>query len=163
VSELSEQLLDERAKMLARPAEDHSAQSVVQVLRLSVGEHEYALRAGYVDGVVRWADWTRVPGAPGIALGVLAWRGAIVVVLDLASALGQETSDFQHVVVLHKEGRRIGLAVTQIEGVASVAGGLGDAIGVSPRALRLVEGVLHDGVALLQAESLLEVELLRAL
>ena len=163
MSEAFDALLDQRAQQLARPVRERATGQQVQLLRLRVGENRYALRAHFVDGVTPWRDWTRVPGAPPTALGVIAWRGAIVVVLDLGRKMGQEGGELQHVVVLEKAGRRVGLAVGNVDEVVTLAERLAPPVGLSPQVLPLLEGVFDDGTALLDAATFLGQEALRAL
>jgi len=59
-----------------------------QYLVFSLFEHEFALRAEYIQGVERMADVTPVPNVASWISGVINLRGSIASVVDLRAFLG---------------------------------------------------------------------------
>jgi purine-binding chemotaxis protein CheW len=98
--ERKRQVLEERARLLARPTDSPvaappaqrepkwSGSPLLEVVVFTLGNEEYALETRHVREVVRLADWTPLPGAPAFLLGVLNLRGDILAVLDLRSFFG---------------------------------------------------------------------------
>ena len=79
------QILEERARALARPLEEAAAVvSPLELLTFSRGGSAYAIDGSDAVAVVPIADPTPVPGTPQAVLGVVNHRGRILAVVDVA-------------------------------------------------------------------------------
>lgn len=114
------------------------------LLRVVVGGGEVALPAEEIVEVLTAAPLAQVPGAPLVVAGVVNRRGAMLTVIDLGEALGQEpaAADPEHrVVVVRFGGREVGIAVRDVLRLVEDAGGEeeGGGGGRRQRPLRVVE------------------------
>ncbi|KMO42627.1 hypothetical protein VQ03_10385 [Methylobacterium tarhaniae] len=120
-----------------------------------------------VAEVFRFRPCTPVPGAPAALVGLTGRGGILVSVVDLATALGTAPAppagaDGQgpgHVVVLRRDGPRIGLRVERVLAVAEAAvetsaEGLGRRA-VAGYARAAAQGVDEPGFAVIDLASLL--------
>ncbi len=101
-------------------ATDHSS----RWLRLRCGEQAYALELLKVQEVVLPAPLLPLRGAAPSMLGVMNLRGQVVPVIDLGLHLGAaaiETGLQTRIVVLEEDGESLGLRVSAVEDVASLA------------------------------------------
>ena len=122
----------------------------------SVAGRRYALPVERVREVVEWKE-PRALGAPEPwLLGVIAQRGELLQVCDLALRLGLEPGPRSRIVVFDVSGGRAGLAIDAVETVVSV-----EDARVSPAPSGsgdVVAGIAHlnsDLVVVLDADSLL--------
>src|SRR5262249_369908 len=65
-----------------------NAPATLDVLLIELAGELYALRSASGREVVRYRDYTPVPGAPPVLPGILNQRGTILPVVDLALLLG---------------------------------------------------------------------------
>jgi purine-binding chemotaxis protein CheW len=78
-----QQVLEERARALARPAVDHADEDVVELVVLAVGAECYGVDVRLVREVRPLAGLAPVPGTPGVWAGLVNLRGSLVPVLSL--------------------------------------------------------------------------------
>jgi purine-binding chemotaxis protein CheW len=77
-------LLETRARQLARPlAPAVLPGELLELVVFSLARERYALETRVVREIVRFSDFTPVPGAPDFLVGVTNLRGAILAVFDL--------------------------------------------------------------------------------
>jgi purine-binding chemotaxis protein CheW len=104
--ERARQLLEERARILARPAQPASTGDLVDAVLFELAGEMYALDARFVWEVFRLTALAPLPGAAPPLFAVTAWRGMVLSILDLRRALGLPTTalrDLGHVIVLGGE------------------------------------------------------------
>ena len=120
--EHARQVLDERARALARPVEEESAAAVVEVLTFTLGRRSYGVESRHVREVVRGTDLFRVAGAPTAVLGVVNVRGQILPVADLRRLLGAPSPEAVggRLVVLDGTGPPVVLLVDEVHDLVSV-------------------------------------------
>lgn len=122
----------------------------------------YALPLDAVREVVDApAQFSRVPRARSWVRGVMALRGRVVPVIDLASFLVEDTAPLPtpppasqggKVVLLELSRRELGLLVTDVEGINTI-----EKVGPQGRTSRVVRGVARVGpltVTVLDVEGL---------
>jgi purine-binding chemotaxis protein CheW len=63
----------------------------LDVLLIELNGELYALPSASVREVIRYRDYTPVPGAPAVLPGILNQRGTILPVVDIARLLGLQT------------------------------------------------------------------------
>jgi purine-binding chemotaxis protein CheW len=105
-------VLEERARTLARPAappmESNSIGAVVFVL----GDERYAIESRYVVEVARLSELARLPGAKPPVVGIAAWRGGPLPVLDVRPLLGLSANglnDLGQMIVLGQSRAAFGI------------------------------------------------------
>ncbi len=163
--ERKRQVLEERARLLARPTASPVANApgspVLEVVAFTLGNEEYALETRHVREVVRLADWTPLPGAPPFLLGVLNLRGDILAVLDLRSFFGiagQGPAEGARVLVLGTARAEFGMLADAAREVLAVRT---DEVLEPPGSLagagrEYVRGVTKEALVVLDGEVLLQ-------
>ncbi|CAN5736432.1 N/A [soil metagenome] len=82
------EILRRRAAALARVGPGQGRDSGTQVIEFALGDERFAVHAASVLQVAVLRELTPLPGAPPPLFGVTHWRGQLLIVLDLRSALG---------------------------------------------------------------------------
>lgn len=91
-----------------------ASENTVTLGCFEVGRRVLGLDVSQLREVVRWSPATPLPDAPDLIDGVLDLRGAIVPVVDLGKALGQEPVApglTARIVIVEVEGMVMGLSV----------------------------------------------------
>jgi purine-binding chemotaxis protein CheW len=89
-----QQVLEERARALARPTVDDGDEDVVELVVLTAGAERYGVDVRLVREVRPMAGLAPVPGTPAVWAGLVNLRGSLVPVLSLRrylQAAGPET------------------------------------------------------------------------
>jgi purine-binding chemotaxis protein CheW len=152
-------ILEERARMLARPSATASAPTqVLELLVFSLGEERYGIETASVVEVVPDRGLTLMPCVPDFIIGVIHHRGHILPVLDLRRLLGFEgrpVGETGRVVALEVGEMSFGIFADAVTGVVQAPGEelapppLSDGGGRA-----FLRGMTRDGVAVLDAEAL---------
>jgi purine-binding chemotaxis protein CheW len=120
-SERSSDLLDERARRLARPAAAAApAFEAMEVLVFKLGREQYGLETRYAREVLHLADFTAIPGVPDFVIGVTNLRGDIVPVFDLMLFFGfasQGLMDRSRVIAVGKTSADFGIIADTVQEV----------------------------------------------
>lgn len=153
-------LLAERARALAHPLIADPAGDQLTLVTFELAGEQYGIEAQCVCGLFRLMDLAPFPGAPPPTVGLTAWRGDLLAVLDPRSILGLGAAaldDRSWIVVIGREAPRFGL----------LAGALRDVLTIRPERVRpapgargapghpVVRGVTDDAVLVLEADALL--------
>jgi purine-binding chemotaxis protein CheW len=86
--ERAKQVLDERARVLARtPPEDLDSSEFIEVVTFRLGGERFALETRYVREILHTFDATPVPDAPGFLHSVTDLRGEVLAVMDVRGFL----------------------------------------------------------------------------
>lgn len=119
--------LEERARALARPADDvRAAAPRLSVLRFRAGAEAFAIETRFVSEVIAHARWTPLPATPALLAGVLARHGEPLVVFDVVALLGAGPpsvgAEGAVVVLVDPEGRHpeLGLRADSLDDVEDV-------------------------------------------
>ncbi len=90
-------------------------------LLVSASGSGYSFELESVREVVPVRTCTPIPGAPAYVRGLLNLRGRILTVVDLAARLGLPAAagPAQRVIVLHHDGRDVGIVVEEVHRIAS--------------------------------------------
>lgn len=118
-----ERVLEQRARLAARrpPTADDTAR--LSVLAFHMGQSAFAVETRHVLEVCAPAGMTDIPCAPGFIGGVIALRGRILAIVDLAALFGlaaEAPTPEERVVVLRGGGMEFGLRVHAVDGVMQV-------------------------------------------
>lgn len=158
----SRELLEERARLLARPiVEQRSERTAFTLFR--IGGERHAIETRYVHAVIRPQNFASLPGAPPHLRGLTNVRGEIVLAVDLRPLLGLEQTKLT-------EKARLLVCGTAAPELAIIAEEADEMVEIdqttidSPDWLRgdrsgtWVQGVTADALILLDAAKLLEDE-----
>ncbi len=164
--ERAKAVMEERARALARvpPRAPHVAE-VLEVATFSLANERYAIETCHIREVVRFADFTPVPGAPEFLVGCINLRGEILAVFDLRRFFGvaeKGLTDLSQVLVLGGERAEFGVLADAVYEVLTlrtddVFEPPGSVAGIGREYLRGVtkEGlIVQDGAVLLQSARL---------
>jgi len=122
-SDAQARLLRERAAALAAPAAAgaaHAAADAVEVLAFDLAGECYAFETAWVARVIPLPPLTALPGLPAFMVGITAFEGEVLAVLDLRSLLALPVADLADphaLIVLRGEGREFALLAEGIGGV----------------------------------------------
>jgi purine-binding chemotaxis protein CheW len=123
-AEQARAILDERARALGRPhVETPPASDSLEVLIFAVGVERYAIETKYVREVVRFLDFTPVPGTPDFVIGVTNYRGQVLCVVNLRSILGVTSrglTDLSRLIVVGNEAAEFGILADRTDTVGSL-------------------------------------------
>jgi chemotaxis signal transduction protein len=116
----AEALLRERSLRLARPPTERGGANLARAVVFRRGSERYGLP---LDGVQEISPLPRVTAFPGRrrpALGIVGWRGDLVVAFDPARLLGAAAAEdmpWRYLIVLRGGDIRTGLAATAVDGL----------------------------------------------
>jgi len=154
------ELLEERARALARPAAPPPAGDMLELLTFALANEVYAVESRYVVAVFKLIDLSPLPGAEPPVFGVTAWRGELLTILDLRAALGLSVTalnDLSRVIVLGEERPAFGiLADAARELVAVPAAEVREPPEGVAAQREYLRGVTPDAVLVLEATKLLQ-------
>lgn len=113
-------VLEERARLLSRPPAVEETGNTIQVVSFRLGEEQYAIEVGYVEGIYPLREWTPVPGAPDFCVGVVNLRGRIFSIVDLHAFLGLDRvsiDDNTQIIAVNVEGLEVGLLASEVRSI----------------------------------------------
>jgi len=154
-------VLEERARLLARPPEEATdAGDHLELLVFTLGGERYGVDASRVAAVLPPISPTPLPGARAALAGVINHRGEVLAVVDLRGllgvAVGQEGPSDGRVVVVDAGAMALGLRADEVIGLARV-----EASGPGPQPARLegglpgwIRGVTGGMVSIVDLEAL---------
>jgi purine-binding chemotaxis protein CheW len=156
-----QQLLKDRARELARPAASPVASDTIEVVSFALGTEVCAVESRYVVEVCRLADLALLPGAEPPVLGVTAWRGRMLTILDLRPVLGipvEVLNEQGRVVVLGERREAIGVRADAVHGVVALrpCDVREPPVGVAVKR-EYLRGVTGDALLVLDAAKLLRI------
>lgn len=156
--ERARQVLEERARALARPAAPPSGETL-ELITFTLANETHAVESRYVVAVFRLTDLSPLPGAEPPVFGVTAWRGELLTILDLRAALGLSVAalnDLSRVIVLGEERPVFGiLADAARELVTLPASAVRDPPEGVAANREYLRGVTAEAVLVLDAKELL--------
>lgn len=155
------QVLQQRARLLARPPAPAAAPDALEALTFGVGRESCAVESRFVHAVFRLGELTPLPGAPAPIVGVTGWRGDVLTLLDVRALLGADaggTETLGRVIVLGEARPTFGVLVEELRDVVRLDR---SELRTDPEATSgrgLVRAVTRAGVVLLDAERLLSIQ-----
>lgn len=155
----TQDVLATRARALARPPAREVVRDRLQLLTFSLGGEHYAIELWHVVEVFRLRSLSLLPHAAAPTLGLTAWRGQLLPVLDLRQMLGlpaRGLDDLGFAIVLGEERAPIAVLADALNDVFSTAR---DGVRPAPEGVAVhrdyVRGVTEDARLVLDAERLL--------
>jgi len=156
------EVLAERARELANVVTRERAEAAFDAVTFTLAGETYAIDARFVVEVFRLADLTLVPGAEAPMIGLTAWRGRLLTILDLRAMIGMSTSalnDLSHVIVLGEERAAFGILADTVEELVTIT----ESVIHAPRAgvaseHKLLRGIANAEMLVLDAKGLLRAD-----
>lgn len=118
------ELLEERARALARPAAQLHSGETLEVITFALANEVYAVESRYVTAVFQLLDLSPLPGAEPPVFGVTAWRGELLTILDLRRVLGISVAalnDLSRVIVLGEDRAAFGLLADAVHELVTLS------------------------------------------
>lgn len=157
--ERARQVLEERARALARPVAQPSSGDTLELLTFALANEVYAVESRFVAAVFQLIDLSPLPGAKPPVCGVTAWRGDLLMILDLRASLGLSVAalnDLSRVIVLGEERPAFGILADAVRELVNLPA---SAVREPPQGVaaqrEYLRGVTGDAVLVLDAEQLL--------
>ena len=164
-----QRILEERARLLARPPETPIAGDTTELVILVLGGERYGVDIRRVREIhILDAALTPVPGVPSYWVGLLNVRGRLYPILDLGDYLslsaplrntGRDggSTHAPKVALVSAAGQEVGLLVDDVPQVRRVTQAeIGPPLTEGGSAKRrIITGITHDLLALLDMETLL--------
>jgi purine-binding chemotaxis protein CheW len=149
----------QRAERLSRRVVlAEAGQNLFPVIALGIGNERYGIDLSDVAEILPRVRPTPVPGAAAVFSGVINVHGEIRPVLDLRRFLGIQTLPDRHssrVILLHKDGREMGLQIDSVEQIRWIGPGDLDPAGKGgPAMAPHFKGATKDLLMLLNTEAL---------
>ena len=154
--------LERRARLLAQPVQHEAgaqaAGARLSLLTVHLGQERVAIALDQIIEVHRAGLLTPIPGAHPPVVGVVAWRGRVLTVLDVASSRREPVaiSDSTRILVIGQGRASFGIIVDDVEEVREV--NTHDVLpveNVEPGRRDFIRGVLADAVVVLDAPGLI--------
>ena len=157
-------VLEQRARRLACPLAEveqgealHGGEtSVLLVVRL--GDERVGVALDHITEVHRVDALTPIPGAQPPVVGVIAWRGRVLTVLDFAQGRAGRVAitDATRILVIGQRRASFGIVVDDVDDIEKV--NMKDAVhvhDVAPARRDFVRGVTADALVVLDAAALI--------
>ncbi len=158
-AEADQQILKDRARLLAKPVESEtSAANGLELLVFRLGEEHYALETRFVQKVIRPLEIAPVPRTAAFFLGVTNLRGEVLAVMDLGIFLGRTNGlEAEWVLVLGKERAEFGIPASFVEEVIPLAFNSIYPPGKAGKNQNLdfLQGITRDALSILDGEKIL--------
>jgi len=119
------QILQERARVLARPHDDAAAaaSASIELLEFRLASERYAVETRWVQEVYPLRDLTPLPGTPSFVTGIVNVRGRILPVYDLKKLFDlpeQGLTDLHRIIHVRGNDLDLGLLADVIVSVRTV-------------------------------------------
>lgn len=156
-------VLQERARQLARPlatvgARGASSVNTTSVLVARLGDERASIALDHIIEVYRSGELTPIPGAQTPVIGVIAWRGRVLTVLDIAHTRTRaiEMTEATRILVLGQRTASFGIIADEVEDVQDLNAQEAVPIeNISPSRREFVRGVTADALVVLDAAALI--------
>jgi chemotaxis signal transduction protein len=160
---LAREILVKRARQLARPIVDLSHHSLASdagnsVIAVRIGDERLGIALDHTTEVYRASELTPIPGARPPVVGVIAWRGRVLTVLDIAhSRRGPVViTDATRIIVIGKRSVSFGIVADDVDDIQDVNTlDLKPVENVSPARLEIIRGMTNDALVVLDVAALI--------
>lgn len=157
--ERTRELLEERARRLAQAVTPPAAGDRLDLITFALANETYAIEARYAWEVFRLGELTPLPGADSPIRGVVAWRGALLTILDLRPVLGLSVTalnDLSRVIVLGERHAAFGILADAVHDLVTVpSSDVRDPPHAVATPRTYLRGMTRDAVLVLDAPELL--------
>ena len=158
--EEKKKILRDRAKVLAREAEENGSEEYAEVLEFLLADERYGIESFHIREVCLLKEITPLPGTPHFVTGLINVRGKALSVIDLKKFFDlpeKGLGDLNKVIVLSSAGMEFGVLADAILGIRKIP--LSELQPSLPTLTGIrkdyLTGVTHDRLAVLDAGKLL--------
>lgn len=117
-----EEILKRRAERLAALMSDEKPRRIaLQVAIVGTGGQRFGITVDALREIVVLPAITTLPGLPRWLLGITHVRGELIGVVNLAEALGANTTELKAMAIVNGSGGLLGLAVESVLGFRDIA------------------------------------------
>jgi purine-binding chemotaxis protein CheW len=156
-------ILRDRARQLARPLVttrdmDAAGAKAASVLVTRLGDERASIALDHIIEVYRAAELTPIPGARTPVIGVVAWRGRILTVLDIAHSRSAPIAitDATRIIVVGQLTPSFGIFADEVDDVQDLNAQDAQTVAeVAPGRREFVRGVTADALVVLDAAALI--------
>ncbi|MGI8401942.1 MAG: chemotaxis protein CheW [Gemmatimonadaceae bacterium] len=156
-------ILQERARQLARPLaqivdRNFAVTNATSVLVARLGDERASIALDHIIEVYRTPSLTPIPGARTPVVGVIAWRGRVLTVLDIAhSRSGQITiTEATRILIIGQRTAAFGIVADEVDDVEDLNTQQAVPVeDVSPARREFVRGVTANALVVLDAAALI--------
>lgn len=160
--ERQQQILAARAQRLAEEQEEEAGRhAVLEIVLFTMAHERYGMETRHIREVYPLRELTPIPCAPSHLMGIVTIRGQVLPLIDLKKLFGlpeKGLSDTNRVLVMHGNGCELGVLADVVLEVRTLSRATLATTFPTLTGLRkdMLEGVTEDGIALLNAEAILE-------
>lgn len=157
-------VLDERARVLSRAADEAASPGErLEVITFTLAGERYAIETRCVLDLIRFEDFTPVPGAPDFVVGIVHVRGEVVAAIELGRLFGlpaRGVTDLSRLLVLGQDAAELGVLADAVHEVSYVRAAevLPPSSAVTSIAQRYLRGLTKEALIVLDATALLHDE-----
>jgi len=129
---------------------------MTEFITFTLAGERYAIDSGFTHEVFRLTMFSRLPSRNPLAFGVVVWRGDLLTILDIRSALGlplNALSDLASVIVVGEARPEFGILADRVHHVTALDAPLEPVSGRN-----LVAGMTPDAMQVLEPEALLRLQ-----
>ena len=153
-------ILEDRARKLAQvPDQATPAADVIDVLIFGLGEESYAIETVYVREVLRFGEFTPVPGGLEHLIGISNVRGQILALFEMGTFFEVKVSEGEQarIIVLGEERSEFGIRADAVLEVRRLRNDelLEAPQSVTPAAQSILRGVTENALLVLDGAALL--------
>ncbi len=117
-----QEILQARARALAKSVEKESQEKSVVVLVFRLADQRYAVPLVQVVEIQSLGQYAPVPGTPPFIMGVISVRGQIFTVVNLrvffSVQADEESGQCESILIVEDSGGRMGLLVDEVLGIS---------------------------------------------
>jgi purine-binding chemotaxis protein CheW len=151
-------IMDARAEALARVIASDSAEARINVIAFELNKERYAVETRFVREIIRFSDYTTLPGTPAYVVGVTNLRGTVLAVIDLRSFFNvaqKGVTDLSRVIVLGTTAVEFGILADEVHGQFNIAEA--DILAETGGQTRsgFLKGVMSDATLVLDGDTLI--------
>lgn len=156
-------ILRERARQLARPLvmtgdRDAAGAKAASVLVARLGDERASIALDHIIEVYRAAQLTPIPGARTPVVGVVAWRGRVLTVLDIAHSRSAPIAitETTRIIVVGQRTPSFGIFADEVDDVQDLNTQDAQTVAdIAPGRREFVRGVTADALVVLDAAALI--------
>jgi chemotaxis signal transduction protein len=152
------EILEARARQLARRAERDTRALGVDMLVFSLGRERFAVPSSYVFAVFPLSELVPLPGATPPVVGLTRWRGDVLTVLDLRRLVGTVPTaldDLSRVIVMGTSSPEFGVLADAVSDIVAVDPSTLHALPEARGDSRVLAGITRDAVHVIDAAALI--------
>ena len=162
MTETARTVLQERARQLARPlttvGNRDAGANATSVLVAKLGDERASIALDHIIEVYRAGELTPIPGTQTPVVGLIAWRGRVLTVLDISHTRSRaiEMTEATRILVIGQRTASFGVIADEVEDVQDLNAQAALPIeNISPSRREFVRGVTADALVVLDAAALI--------